>query len=815
MKRRLYSPNYLGKYLLYFMFFLFLDSCRQSEKLSYSIEENIDIPKIHRFFFDDVDNNQITDIIAIDETNKKLYNERIKIQELISGVNISIKLIDGDINSVRAIDLNNDSKKEIFVSFLINDSLFFKTYDPLNPQLESEKKFIQKITRKKLLWHGSLILEQLHDFNNDGHPDLLFQICAMYDVSPRGAIAYDNFNNKVLWKYFTGSKITDLQLVDINNDGKTEIIFNSNSPCNGTKTEDSDDLHSYFIILNDEGKQIFFKEMAGKESTTFVNFFTGDAHRKPFFLTVTRHRTYDENTENSIIIWDLDENNLPYIRKANYNLSIYANITIVNENPLEFLVVDYENRMFLIDSSLTPKWNFENDERFEGTIKKMDLDHDGSLEYCCPDYDSKILVFNEKPELILEMEDYQNIFEIKQGRDKRKKFYGLTDKTENFDHILAFSKYPAWHDYIPGYKTFGVILIMLSIYSILLISNKSQERFYDNLINNLMLAQIKIDNSGKIIDYSERLLRLNGISLKEQKNGLIIYDQNENRLHVDISKISETGTKIFSPEFSIFFITKKLKLFQKITYICLIPTGNNLENISSKWFEIALRLAHDIKNPLSVLKLSLQDMKFKYPYPEIQSDETFDKALLETDKIKLIVDKLMQLGHIGKKNIEKLDINNLLQNVIDELVFVITNETELKLEKSKDFTMYGNYENLYMAFKNLIENSIQAIEEKGIVKITVSVLEYALKKNGHFFRDYVEIEISDTGCGIPEDVKEKIFEPFFTTKEEGSGLGLILAKQIIEKHDGSLQLKQSINNIGTTFLVSLPINRSRDESVSS
>jgi signal transduction histidine kinase len=105
-------------------------------------------------------------------------------------------------------------------------------------------------------------------------------------------------------------------------------------------------------------------------------------------------------------------------------------------------------------------------------------------------------------------------------------------------------------------------------------------------------------------------------------------------------------------------------------------------------------------------------------------------------------------------------------------------------------------------FINLLFNAIQSTPAKGKISITTRKRS---KSNGS--TDFIQVEVSDTGVGIPEEDLEKIFTPFFTTKakEEGSGLGLAMTHQIIEEHEGTIDVQSTINQ-GTTFTINLPVN---------
>jgi signal transduction histidine kinase len=90
-----------------------------------------------------------------------------------------------------------------------------------------------------------------------------------------------------------------------------------------------------------------------------------------------------------------------------------------------------------------------------------------------------------------------------------------------------------------------------------------------------------------------------------------------------------------------------------------------------------------------------------------------------------------------------------------------------------------------MALQAVIENAIEALQGEGIILISNALIQ----KPEENFRSYIEIEITDNGPGISDEIKKKIFEPFFTTKEEGTGMGLPLARKIMEDHDGQIEIQ--------------------------
>ncbi len=172
-------------------------------------------------------------------------------------------------------------------------------------------------------------------------------------------------------------------------------------------------------------------------------------------------------------------------------------------------------------------------------------------------------------------------------------------------------------------------------------------------------------------------------------------------------------------------------------------------------------------------------------------DESFEGMA----RVAKIVSDLKDFAHVDKAELEHADLNNGIESTLN----IVWNELKYKAQVIKDF---GNIplvecypQRLNQVFMNIMVNAAQAIEDKGEIRITTRA------ENG-----YVEIRISDTGKGIPPDELPKIFDPFFTTKEvgKGTGLGLNMAYNIIQKHKGTIDVESEVGK-GTTFIIRIPV----------
>lgn len=216
------------------------------------------------------------------------------------------------------------------------------------------------------------------------------------------------------------------------------------------------------------------------------------------------------------------------------------------------------------------------------------------------------------------------------------------------------------------------------------------------------------------------------------------------------------------------------------------------------WKEMARQVAHDIKNPLTAMKLSMQQL-------ERVAGSNFEQA---RDYLKIAIGRLIEqidsLAHIASdfSLFAKLDITHKHDLVINDLVenvFDLFSETpNIDFEKdipTEKIHVFGDKSHLMRVFNNLIINATQAIPTDRRGKIHVAI---------HTENGRVAIKMSDNGGGIPPEAVRRIFEPNFTTKNTGSGLGLAICKKIVEVHDGDIWFETRPND-GTDFYVSLPL----------
>lgn len=214
------------------------------------------------------------------------------------------------------------------------------------------------------------------------------------------------------------------------------------------------------------------------------------------------------------------------------------------------------------------------------------------------------------------------------------------------------------------------------------------------------------------------------------------------------------------------------------------------------WREMAKQVAHEIKNPLTPMKLNIQHLK---RVVETNPDDINERVSRVSD---MLIDQIDTLSHIAtefsnfaklpKANIEVLNVYDVLESVTD--LFKQNTNCEVTLYATHSLYIKADRDQCLRIFTNLLKNAEQSVPEGRRGKIDVVAFET---------QGLVRINVKDNGAGIPEEIQQKLFIPNFTTKSTGTGLGLAMVKNIVESFSGTISFVTDIN-VGSIFTISLP-----------
>ena len=371
-----------------------------------------------------------------------------------------------------------------------------------------------------------------------------------------------------------------------------------------------------------------------------------------------------------------------------------------------------------------------------------------------------INTFENKSAAIIKLSAYPNTFlyVVKFLEEEISKYLIESEEAINFYYTVEDKRTGIQISFILIYLVVVTLLLFLSIS----IAIKFSSRFFRS-INNLILASTNIGKG----DLDTKV--------PEIKTDIELETLNKN-FNLMIEKLKNQQEKLL------------------------------LSERHEAWENVARKLAHEIKNPLTPIQLTIDRLKTKYEQ-SIQKDEkeNFNNYLKTINKqiyqIENLVNEFSDFARMpkpifGQNNLVEIIKNNIsILKQLDKSILI-----NFKSKKDKLF-IKCDMDQISRAFLNLIKNSIESIEEKA-------------KKNGDFSKiidieiseknDYITSIITDNGIGFSTDIIEKITKPYFTTKTEGSGLGLSIVNKIINDHNGTI--KFSSNKNGAKVEISLPKN---------
>ena len=222
------------------------------------------------------------------------------------------------------------------------------------------------------------------------------------------------------------------------------------------------------------------------------------------------------------------------------------------------------------------------------------------------------------------------------------------------------------------------------------------------------------------------------------------------------------------------------------------------------WREVARRVAHEIKNPLTPIALSAERIQrhLDRATPADPASLSVVRSCAETiagaaATVRRLVDEFSTLARFPVAKPQPADINEVIENALSMFNGRLDGIGIHKLLAADLPRVMADSEAIKRAVANLVDNAAEALQDSVVREIEVSTTLVAS-------RDAVEITVSDTGHGVTRELKEKLFLPYFSTKKRGTGLGLAIVSRIVEDHHGSIRVEEN-HPVGTRFIVELPV----------
>jgi two-component system nitrogen regulation sensor histidine kinase NtrY len=325
-------------------------------------------------------------------------------------------------------------------------------------------------------------------------------------------------------------------------------------------------------------------------------------------------------------------------------------------------------------------------------------------------------------------------------------------------------------------------------------SLEESRRYMEQILDSISPAIITFDAEGKLVSCNKRARKLFALSkenkeatlwkllsrypeLKKAVEELILKGERKTEVREEINGREKflTVELIISPE-----ISDRILIIEDVTDLVKAQKAQ-------AWKEVARRIAHEIKNPLTPITLNAERIRrqFKKGNPEIEEiiDKAVDSILAEVEVIKRLIDEFRKFARLPLPEKKLSDVNRLVRSSLEPF----ENRVKLKFDFEDIPQIPLDRSLMREVFINLIENSIEA----GATEVAVSTTS----KDGKVF-----IVFRDNGPGIPDEIADKLFAPYVSTKEDGWGLGLSIVKKIVEDHGGKIYTVDR-----NTFVIELPV----------
>jgi two-component system nitrogen regulation sensor histidine kinase NtrY len=342
-----------------------------------------------------------------------------------------------------------------------------------------------------------------------------------------------------------------------------------------------------------------------------------------------------------------------------------------------------------------------------------------------------------------------------------------------------------------------------------------RRRYIEIILKNVAAGVISIDDRGRLTTVNKSAENLLKIKTEESLNKT--YDEVFSSEYMEvirelIKEIITSGRGTFEQQIKLSFPDNVIELLVSGSilkdeiekYLGLVLVFEDLTHIqkaqrAAAWREVARRIAHEIKNPLTPIQLSAQRLRKRYKNRFASDGKVFDECtkviINQTEEIKNLVNEFAKFARMPASNPLPNDLNKVVRESVSLFKESQKNISFKLTERNKIPVFDLDKDQMQRAIVNILDNAVDAIEDKGNINIETTydkILQTA------------RVEIADTGCGIPQEEKSKLFEPYFSTKKSGTGLGLSIVSTIISDHNGYIRVRDNYPK-GTRFIIELPV----------
>ena len=665
----------------------------------------------------------------------------------------------------------------MWVPRIRNDSLF------LNPLWQGREMFCFTVPtpRPGDYWDGSISELAVRDLDDDGASELVILVQAGFALWPRGVATFDLKTGQRRWFFETGPNPQGLVLRDVDGDGMVEVIFGSVAPGNGHEVPGSDDSQTYLFCLRHDGSTLWQRQVGLYGQTASTEWFGGR------LLVHEQGHPVEHAEPDSIFVVDP----LTGAFEDSAQLGNFGRgVVLVGDSSIISAATDDTVRVYDTSLNVVRAWPLHASGATGICLGSFTAQ--GRTELAVTTTKGNVRLYDLSMRLLAESDPVRTTYMRPLANKGRSRLLveAYQDK-QTFWRLYEFDPLPLLKRPVTLWIALaGIGLLLVAFLAVLAGVRYRQTRDMRAVVRSLtgQAGVVEIDRRGRLRRANQKgreLLVAAGASEDDPFSGSLV------------PLGSPTGSAGTARELPLSLPTGQTIIVRATS----VKTGTllTLEDISAveymkrvtSWAPVAQRLAHDIKNPLSTIRLKAQQM---------EEDGVADARTIreEVDRLSKMADGFARLANFEPLKLEPREINTLVRHVVEEQGLSLRPGLAVKLNLQSDLPRLNlDEEQLARALASLVTNAVDAMPGEG----TLTIRTRTVNDGTH-----VALEVADTGPGIPEECRAKLFQPFFTRKHGGTGLGLTIARKVVQDHGGIIEVESELGK-GSTFTLVLPAGK--------
>ncbi|MBN1153971.1 hypothetical protein JXB12_03540 [candidate division KSB1 bacterium] len=662
--------------------------------------------------------------------------------------------------------------------------------------------------------------------NNDKQYSL-YVLNSGYDCAERGLMAVEPRTGQIAWEYLIGPQVVNPIIFDYNNDGKQEILFGSYAPKNGAEFNGTRDDKSYLFMLDNEGRLLWKKYMGPYFTGVLpsVGDVNGDNQQEIVIYCFGTNPQFDEL--NIVQLLDAKDGAVKKIKAVgNGFINTFSEEKSVchdldDDGIDEIVIGNTDGNLYVLDQDLNI---LDVSQPFKIPVDLLDIgdmDLNGSKEIIITTADNRLVILDNLLQVLCQrVEMSRTDYRVVKDRSK---IYLLARRQLSNDlygfELMELQNYNYRKYLIDKRHSLPIYFLLFSF--LLFIVYYIRNLFYGKAAKNILLSFLHtselsedtliMKKNGKIVKIGNKWHEILHDSVSDWSNYHYRYAFSADKHKEFLTAFDEVVAKKYKKmhyhldgqgQYSVTFI--KIP-FQGIYFVMLtdLTEKHHLQQIE-RWVQVAQRLAHGIKNPLTTVQLNAEELHHnlvtKHGITATDIDDYFKSLNMQVNRLKKMTDGFMRFIEFEKIDLKPVDLNVRLRELI----------TLWQPEKAKKINIAMELEDnippaliddrqFEEALKNIFYNALESMTEGGQIVISTHLVQVFIEEiDAPVLKEYVEIQLRDTGEGIPSENLDRVTQPYFTrNKAEGTGLGLSIVKKIMEAHDGGFVIESEVG-VGTT-----------------